>query len=174
MSDEPYFLENYDPGKSYYEQKKFDCGNEIINKFVSGSLKKQVREKLSTCFVLVDDSQDGKFVGFYTMTSYAIDASLLTSFSNKLPKKVPCSRMVMLGVDLSCQKQKLGKRLLAHALQKTILASEHIGIYGLYLDADPPAVDFYLSHGFSALKERQDPESTPMFLHVDTVKDGLT
>ena len=34
----------YDPGKTYFEQKKFDCEHAVINKFVSGSLKQQVKK----------------------------------------------------------------------------------------------------------------------------------
>ncbi|MEH6552477.1 MAG: GNAT family N-acetyltransferase [Pseudomonadales bacterium] len=175
MSDSSSFvLEDYAPDKTYREQKKFDCGNEIINKFVASGLKKQVRENLSKCFVLLDIDNSDKFVGFYTLTSFAIDAPLLSSMSKgRLPKKVPCVRMVMLGVDKTYQKQQLGLRLLVNAIDRTITASQHIGVLGLYLDADPPAVDFYLAHGFKTLKDRQDPDPTPMFLHIETAKAAL-
>ena len=167
-------LETYDPTKTYKEQKKFDCGNAIINKFVKDSLKKQVKSNLSRCFVLLDEDASDKFIGFYTLTSFAIDAPLLESLSKgRLPHKVPCSRMVMLGVDVNYKGQKLGRKLLQNAIKRTVSASEYLGILGLYLDADPPAVDFYLAHGFTALKDISNTEPTPMFLHIDTAIDSL-
>ena len=30
-------LERYDPDKTYNKQKRFDCENKIINKFIAGS-----------------------------------------------------------------------------------------------------------------------------------------
>ena len=175
MSDKPSFiLEGYNPAKTYFQQKKFDCGNEIINRFVASGLKKQVRDNLSKCFVLLDQHNSDKFVGFYTLTSFAIDAPLLEPLSKgRLPNKVPCTRMIMLGVDNAYQKRNLGSQLLGNAIDRTISASQHIGVLGLYLDADPPAVDFYLAHGFVALKDRHDTKSTPMFLHIETAKAAL-
>ena len=175
MSDKPSFiLEGYNPAKTYFQQKKFDCGNEVINRFVASGLKKQVRDNLSKCFVLLDQDNSDKFVGFYTLTSFAIDAPLLESMSRgRLPNKVPCTRMVMLGVDKAYQKRNLGLKLLVNAIDRTISASQHIGVLGLHLDADPPAVDFYLTHGFVALKDRRIEKSTPMFLHIETAKAAL-
>ena len=175
MSNKPSFiLEGYDPTKTYFQQKKFDCRNDVINRFVASGLKKQVRHNLSKCFVLLDQNNSDKFVGFYTLTSFAIDAPLLESMSRgRLPNKVPCTRMVMPGVDKAYQKRNLGLKLLVNAIDRTISASQHIGILGLYLDADPPAVDFYLAHGFVALKDRHDTKSTPMFLHIETAKTAL-
>lgn len=175
MSDKSsYILESYNPDKTYFQQKKFDCGNEVINRFVASGLKKQVRSNLSKCFVLLDQDNSDKFVGFYTLTSFAIDASLLDSMSQgRLPNKVPCTRMVMLGVDKTYQKRSLGLKLLVNAIDRTLSASQHIGVLGLYLDADPPAVDFYLAHGFVALKDRHDEKPTPMFLHIETAKAAL-
>lgn len=175
MSDKSSFiLEDYNPDRTYFQQKKFDCGNEVINRFVANGLKKQVRSNLSKCFVLLDQDNSDKFVGFYTLTSFAIGASLLESMSRgRLPNKVPCTRLVMLGVDKAHQKRSLGLKLLVNAIDRTLSASQHIGVLGLYLDADPPAVDFYLAHGFVALKDRHDEKPTPMFLHIETAKAAL-
>lgn len=175
MSAGPSFtLEVYDPAKTYHKQKKFDCGNPVINKFVSSGLKKQIRDNLSRCIVLLDEDNSDKFISFCTLISFAINAPLLATMSEgRLPNKVPCTRMIMLGVDVDYQKQQLGSKLLANAIDRTIAASEHVGLLGLYLDADPAAIDFYLAHGFTALKQRQDPESTPMFLHIETAMAAL-
>jgi GNAT superfamily N-acetyltransferase len=167
-------LERYDPDKTYNKQKRFDCENKIINKFIAGSLKKQVRQNLSQCFVLLDTSNSDRFIGFYTLSSFAIDASELEVLSKgSLPSRIPCSRLVMLGVDKDYKKRGLGKLLLQSALLKTMGAAEQIGIYGLFLDADEGAYTFYIEHGFIPLQEKADPRPTPMFLPIDTMRSSL-
>lgn len=175
MSDKPQFiLESYDPNKTYKEQKKFDCGNEVINKFVRSSLKKQVKDKISGCVALLDQDAEDRFVGFYTLTMFSINASMLSSLSQgSLPSNVPCTRMVMLGVRDDYQGQQLGSKLLQNAITRAVSASADIGSLGLYLDADPPAVDFYLDHGFVALKTISKTVPTPMFLHNKTAINAM-
>lgn len=167
-------LEEYDPNKTYTKQKKFDCENKAINKFVSGSLKKQVKQSLSQCFVLLDTENNNHFAGFYTISAYAISMELLSPITKgSLPSRIPVTRLVMLGVDKAYKGRGLGKQLLQNILLKTLAASKQIGIYGLYLDADDNAYTFYEAHGFIALKPRESTIPTPMFLHIDTLRDAI-
>lgn len=167
-------IENFDPSKVYPRQKRFDCGNDAINRFVRSSLKKQVRQNLSRAAVLLDDEAGDCFAGFYTLTSFTIEAPLLSTLSSgRLPNHVPCVRMVMLGIDKQYQGQRLGRRLLQDAILRMIDAANSIGIYGLYLDADPSAADFYRHLGFIFLGERLFNQPTPMFLAFDTARVAL-
>ena len=167
-------LELYDPDKTYTNQKRFDCDNKTINKFVASSLKKQVRQNLSQCYVLLDTNSEDRFIGFYTLSSFAIDAVMLEGLSGgSLPSRIPCSRLVMLGIDNEYKKRGLGKLLIQSVIHKTIMAAEQIGIYGLFLDADENAYTFYVEHGFIALQEKADLKPTPMFLHIDTMRASL-
>lgn len=165
----------YDANKTYAGQKKFDCGNTAINKFVADNLKKQVSKELSAAFVLLDPQAQDRLVGFYTsmMSSVGVDSLRDLNFGS-LPNRVPCMRLVMLGIDKSWQGKQLGKQLLQHAIASMIAAAQHVGVFGLYLDADAKAVDFYLKHGFVMLEARQDPQPTPMFLHIQTARSALT
>lgn len=164
-------IERYDPGKTYTKQKRFDCENKTINKFVASSLKKQVRQSLSQCFVLLDTNNDDRFIGFYTLSSFAVEAKELEALSGgSFPSRIPCSRLIMLGVDKEYKKQGLGRLLMKSVIQKTILAADQIGIYGLFLDADMDAYTFYLALGFVPLKQKIDSAPTPMFLHIDTIR----
>jgi GNAT superfamily N-acetyltransferase len=167
-------LARFDASKTYAKQKKFDCGNDGINRFVHSSLKKQVRDSLSSAVVLLDDHADDRFAGFYTLTSFSLHAPLLAELSKgRLPNQVPCVRMVMLGVDRHYQGQRLGRKLLQDAIARMLDVAESIGVYGLYLDADPPAVDFYLHLGFIILTQRHDDKPSPMFLPIETAKAAL-
>ena len=48
-----------------------------------------------------------------------------------------------------------------------------MGIYGLYLDADPGAVDFYQKLNFEILKPLRNKVPTPMFLHFDMARRAI-
>jgi len=168
-------LSLYDPARSYPGQKQFDCGHELINGFVRNSLRPQVKKNLSVAYVLTDAAQDGRLIGFYTLSQHMVDVSLLTSLQlGSLPRKIPCARLVMLGVDEHYKGQQLGSKLIKHALLTTQSVARQIGSFGLYLDADPLAVDFYLKLGFALLEGNKAPEASPMFLTLSSITRDQT
>lgn len=175
MSDNPFILETFDPTKTYYRQKKFDCGNKIINKFVQSSLKKQVTQHFSKAFVLLDTQDNDRFCAFYTLASFKLQALELEKLSKgSLPRDITCVRLIMLAVDLSFQ--GIGKKMMSDVLHRVHRASKDIGIYGLYLDADPNAIDFYLNLGFVRLDDADENQSNgiaKMFLSIETIKQLL-
>lgn len=159
-----------DPDSSYSGIRQFDCGHDIINKFVRRSLIKQVKENLSIAYVLTDSSNNDLFVGFFTFAQHAIDASALSSMQlGSLPRKIPCSRLIMLGVDKSYQKQNLGLQLMKQALKVTKSVAKQAGSYGLYLDADAGAVSFYTRLGFALLLGDLSPKPSPMFITLKSI-----
>lgn len=160
----------YDPTVSYTGQKQFDCGHDIINAFVRSSLKPQVKKHLSVAYVLTDFANHDRFVGFYTIAQHMIDVSSLSVLQlGSLPRKIPCSRLIMLGVDHAYKGQKLGSRLMKHALVLTRTVASQIGSYGLYLDADASALTFYKKLGFHLLQGDQSPDPSPMFLPMSAI-----
>ena len=159
----------FDPDLTYFEQKKFDCEHAAINKFVSSSLKQQVKKNTSVAYVLTDPNASDRFIGFFTLVMSCIDNAALAPFASSLPRQVPCVRLVMLGVDKACKGQNLGLRLLKHAFIKTKESARTLGCRGLFLAADPGAVAFYTKYGFIALEKPVKPgDSTPMFLFLES------
>ena len=155
----------YDPSLTYVGQKQFDCGNAVLNSFVHGSLKQQVKKNLSVAYVLTDSSRGNSFVGFYTVAQHMIDVSALSAMQlGSLPRKIPCSRLIMLGIDKHYQGLELGSKLMKHAMMTIQLVAKQIGSFGVYLDADPSAVGFYRKLGFSLLEGELTPKPSPMFL----------
>lgn len=158
-------LSLYDPTQTYPGQKQFDCGHAAINAFVRNSLKPQVKKNLSVAYVLTDTNHAHRLVGFYTIAQHMVDVSALSALQlGSLPHKIPCSRLVMLGIDTRYKGQQLGSRLMKHALRLTQRVSAQIGGFGLYLDADPLAVSFYQKLGFALLEGDKAPHPSPMFL----------
>lgn len=159
-----------DPTQTYTGRKQFDCGHSRINKFVHDSLVPQVKKQLSVAYVLTDSAHDNRFVGFFTIANHAIDASALSVLQRgSLPKTIPCSRLIMLGVDVAYQKQNLGLRMMKKALTITLETSKHLGCYGMYLDADASALVFYTALGFTALEGDKSPLPSPMFLPISAI-----
>jgi GNAT superfamily N-acetyltransferase len=158
-------LSLFDPALTYTGQKQFDCDHKVINAFVHQSLKPQVKKSLSVAYVLTDASQDNRFVGFYTIAQHTIDVSSLSVMQlGSLPRRIPCSRLAMLGVDKHYKGQQLGSKLMKHALLLTQQVAKQIGSFGMYLDADPLAVKFYQKLGFTLLEGDKSPEPSPMFV----------
>ena len=151
----------FDPGKTYAGRKQFDCEHAVINRFVHDSLASQVKKQQSVAYVLTDSEQNDRFAAFFTMAHHAIDASKR--------RKIPCARLIMLGVDRAYKGQNLGRRLMKQALVITRQSSTQLGCYGLYLDADPGAVAFYRKLGFLLLEGDKNPESSPMFMAVRSI-----
>ncbi|WP_016957769.1 GNAT family N-acetyltransferase [Catenovulum agarivorans] len=174
MNDNRFVIEKFEPKNTYYQQKKFDCGNHIINKFVHSSLKKQVSQQFSQAFVLLDLENKERFSAFYTLTSFKLNANDLESLSQgSLPRDIPCVRLVMLGVDTSIQGQGIGRKMMSDALHRVHRASKDIGIYGLYLDAEPSAINFYLSLGFTRLDGGGSEDIGKMFLSISVINQLL-
>ena len=167
-------IEKYDHTKTYIGQSKFNCGNAVIDKFVQSGLKKQVKDNISQAYVVIDALNNNCFVGFYTINAYTLHASELAVLSKgSLPKIISCLRLVMLGVGEAYKSNGIGKKLLQHAINLTLKVSGEIGVYGLFLDADQKAVNFYRKHSFEALNEVQVDAPTPMFLSLETIKQAL-
>ena len=165
-------LSRYDPSKSYKNQKSFDCGHKIINDFVARTLQQQTLRNLSVAYVLTED--DDSFVGFCTLMAASIGkADLAVTNPASLPIAVPVTKLSMLGVSTAYNRKGYGRQLLRHAIRVTAESAESIGTFGLYLDADDDAYDFYLKHSFVPLKRRQSPNPTPMFLAIETARQSL-
>jgi GNAT superfamily N-acetyltransferase len=174
VSDNRFVIVKLEPTATYFQQKKFDCGNRIINKFVHSSLKKQVSQHFSQAFVLIDLEENERFSAFYTLTSFKLQATELEVLSKgSLPRDIPCVRLVMLGVNLSLQGHGIGHKMMSDALHRVHRASKDIGIYGLYLDADPAATKFYLSLGFTRLDDGGSNNIAKMFLSIEVINQLL-
>lgn len=163
-------LSLYNPALTYTGQKQFDCEHAAISSFVHNSLKPQVKKSLSVAYVLTDTDDGNRFVGFYTIAQHMIDVSLLSSLQlGSLPRKIPCSRLVMLGIDRRYKGQKFGSMLMKHALTVTRSVAKQIGSFGMYLDADPPAMGFYQKLGFTLLEGDKTPAPSSMFLPLGSI-----
>ncbi|QWL72078.1 N-acetyltransferase [Aeromonas hydrophila] len=161
----------YDADITYPGQKKFDCGNKVINDYVAKSLKSNVRNGDAYSQALID-VKTGDFFGFFSCTGYSLARTRLAGvFEKSLPSEVFVIRLVMLGVSIDKQKKEYGLDLMQSFFEHALKVHETMPIKGVFLDADPEAVNFYTRLGFIPLPEPSHGGVTPMFLKIqDLVK----
>lgn len=161
---------SYQADITYPGQKKFDCGNEVINKFARDSLKKSVRDGNCAAKALID-KKTGELLGFCTFSAYSLVKQKLDGVvSGSMPGEVGVVRLVMLGVATKVQKKGYGQDLTAEFFDQVKIIHEALPVKGVYLDAAPDAVNFYIRLGFVELNEPPNAfGAKPMFLAIQHI-----
>ena len=173
MSVDNIVVEQFDTLKTYHAIKQFNCEHEYINRFAIKSLKQNVKKNMCQAYVLLDTIKNDKFVGYYNVMTFSIDKKSFENPPNGSTKQIPVLRLVMLGVDKSYKNLGLGSRLLKHCLELTLELSKHVGIAGLYLDAEDKKHDYYRARGFKGISIPNEKNILPMFIGIDTIEDAL-
>jgi hypothetical protein len=75
----------------------------------------------------------------------------------------------MLGVNKSDSRAGLGRQLINFAFDLTKISSKSIGCFGMYLDADPQAIPFYINLGFVLLEGDKNQQPSPMFIPLSAI-----
>jgi len=128
----------------------FDCGEPVLNEFLSRLAGQQQRRGFGKTYAALAD--DGTtIIGFVTVSAGQLAASALPP-ALKLPRyPVPILRIGRLAVDSRHQGRGVGSALLRFALNLAHDWSEHVGLYGVAVEAKHErARAFYLGLGFLA------------------------
>lgn len=146
---QPYLIE---PLGKQHDRKAFSSGSEPLDGYFKTRVTQDIRRRVAKCLVAVEIAT-GAVVGFYTLsaTSLAL-AEIPDALAKGLPRYpiVPAVLMGRLAVATSAQGRKLGRALLAHAVE--YVATGNIGAFALVVDAkDDAAQRFYERHGFVAI-----------------------
>ncbi len=152
-----------------HNKKEFDCGKELLNRYIQQQAGQDVKRKLSVCFVLADE-ENNQIMGYYTLSNNSIP---LSSFPEGIRKKLPASYASIpttllgrLAIDKRSQGKGIGKILLIDALKRSYGISQEIGSFAVVVDPiDADAEKFYEKYGFIQL-----PDSGKMFIAVKTLK----
>lgn len=142
---------------SSFDRERFDCGDDLLNKFFKSHARQNQDKNISRTFVAIEANDKTKrVIGFYSQSMAQVDiSSFPAELIKKLPKHpVPSARIGRLATDISVRGQGLGKILLIDALKRIKLVSTEIGVYAVIVDAkNLAAKDFYLKLGFTSLSE---------------------
>lgn len=142
------------PLNSDHDRSGFHCGLASLDNYVKKQARQDVKRRISRVFVAIRVQQPNKIVGYYTLSSLAIELSQSPqSHARKLPRHpVPAALLGRLAVNQAAQRHGVGKMLLVDAVKRTLAVSDEIAIYALVVDAiDERVQHFYEQFGFSLL-----------------------
>lgn len=160
-----------EPLNRSHEREEFHCGNESLDIFLKSLAGQYEKRGIGRTFVAVRPGEKRVF-GYYTTSagSFSLE-SLPRSARKKLPKHpLPTIHLGRLGVDISCQGQRLGETLLFHFLHAALKTAKDIGVFAIDVRAiDENSCRFYLKYGFLSLED--DP--LHLYLPMATVEQML-
>jgi GNAT superfamily N-acetyltransferase len=137
-----------------HKREDFDCGVPALNEYLQRYADQHRKRGISSAYVLVEPRRPERILGYYTLSAAEIASSRLSERDRrKLPRyPVPCFRLGRLARRADEQGRGLGKRLLACAIDRCLIARAHVAAYALMVDAkDDNARAFYSHFGFTPL-----------------------
>ena len=153
----------------------FCCGQSSLDNYIRKQASQDIKRKVSTVFVLVDDI-DSKFniLGYYTLSAYTVEIENLDqSFAKKLPKypQLPATLLGRLAIDNQQKGKGFGEIILFDALKKAIAVSRQIASLAVVAEAlDENAANFYVKYGFQKFTQNHMRLYLPMKAIEDILK----
>ena len=153
------------------DKKAFSCGVRELDDYLYLQASKDSQRKVAAPFVMLD--RGGWILGYYTLSSYGINASELPpDVVKKLPRYplLPATMLGPLAVSSSQRGKKLGRLLLMDALHRSWKNTLQVVSVGVIAEAyDDSARPFYLHHEFVPLADHP----RKFFLAMRTIEKSL-
>lgn len=159
MADEPkqYRFERLDPAK--HRRDQFNCESPELTDFLQKRARKEMDARSSACIVLVEETDPGKIVGYYTLSRASVSSTQLPeTLARKLPRYAELGATLIgrLARDVQWRGQNIGRLLLIDALRRCVRFSADVGAVVVLTDPkDAKARRLYENFGFRALDERR-------------------
>ncbi len=154
-----------------HKRGNFSCEVESLQSYFRTRASQDVRRKIAAVFVLAEDSE---VLGYYTLSSYAIDAGELPpDLAGGFPSypKLPAILIGRLARDLKWRGQGIGELLLVDALRRCQENTATAGAVAVVVEAEnEKARKFHLDYGFIQFPEHPD----KFFMLMSTVKEALS
>lgn len=149
--------------------KKFDCGTEVLNEFLSRYSFKNDILGIGKTFVAFNKNED--VIGYFTLAAaQVLFEDIPDNYRAKLPRySIPALRIARLAVGKNLQGKGIGKWLLTQAFIKIIHVAEITGLYFIIVDAKETSKSFYEHYGFIKFNDKE----LSYFLTVDTVRKAM-
>lgn len=138
-----------------YDFSEFDCGETSLNIFLSEHLARQHGGRILRGYLLKTPGANARVLGYYTLSGSCFEKALLPSKTQQrqVPYvNVPSVTLGRLAIHKDLQGQEWGTTLVVHAMKVVYLASQAVGIHGMFVDAlNDGAKVFYEKQGFILL-----------------------
>ena len=140
-----------------HDRGSFTCGVESLDRYLKTQAGQDVRRKANAVFILSEIGEPNRVLGYYTLCAMAISQGDVPEAARKHIPRYPLVSVTVIGrlvVAKDRQGQRLGKVLLADALQRAFDSASTVGSSMVIVDAlDEAAAGFYAAHGFVRLPD---------------------
>lgn len=154
--------------KKRHSRNVFSCEVESLQRYLRTQASQDVKKNAAAVFVLAEGS---KILGYYTLSSYAIDAGELPpDLARRLPGYpiLPAILIGRLARDQKYHGQGIGELLLLDALRKCLASTATVGAVAVVVDAENEnARKFYVDYGLVQFPDNPN----KLFMLMHTVKE---
>jgi ribosomal protein S18 acetylase RimI-like enzyme len=144
---------------AYHNRQGFTCGVPELDEYFRTRVSQDVKRRAAAVFVLVEEPGSPEVLGFYTLSSTAIDVGQLPpEFLKKMPRyqRLPATLIGRLARRADRSGERLGEKLLVNALRRAVETSATISSVAVVVDAkEERARRWYEGYGFARSRERE-------------------
>jgi predicted GNAT family N-acyltransferase len=145
----------FEPLGKHHDRVAFDCGIDVLNRYIREQAGQDSTKKIAATFVLVGNTPE-TIAGYYSLSSTSINVGELPeAVAKKLPRYplMPATLIGRLAVDRRYQGRGCGELLLVDALNRSLVSTKQIGSVAVVVDAiDDSAKAFYAHFQFILLE----------------------
>ena len=156
--------------KATHDRQHFDCGVESLNNYLKVMANQQSQKDNTRTFVLVEEQNSARVIGYYTLTMTPIDLSALPDKLQKKHHNASSGGLITrLAIDKRYAKQGYGEWLLIDALSRLLQASEIVAFPVVIVDAKDGAIGFYEKFGFTPFQD----STNKLFLTIADIRASI-
>ena len=154
----------FEPLTRQHNRAGFRCGSPPLDAYLQQFARKDFERRVAAAFVMVEESAPATIVGYYTLSSFAVEvAGLLEQLQKKLPRypRLPATLLGRLARDERFS--GTSSLLLTDALTRALGQSTQIASLAVVAEAkDAAALGFYRRFGFAPLGKAPNRVFIPM------------
>ena len=143
-----------EPLAAHHDRVAFRCGVPELDSYLQTQANQDIRRKVAAVYVLVDRAAPTVIVGYYTLSSFAVETSDLTEEVQKKLPRYPLTPATLVGrLARDLQFPGIGGHLLVDALKRVLRHAGQIASAAVVVDVKNDGEwKFYLKHGFLAFR----------------------
>lgn len=139
-----------------HDRATFACGVAALDDWFRLRAGQDEKRNVARVFVAIDDQ--GRIVGFYSLSSFTLAiADLPAEHARRLPRydAIPAALIGRLARDEKVRGEGVGELLLADAVRRVIGVARSLAVFAIVVEAaDEKAAEFYRDFGFVPFPNR--------------------
>lgn len=156
------------PLATHHDRASFQCGVPELDSYLQTQANQDVRRKVAAVYVLADRANPSAIVGYYTLSSFAVETADLPDETQKKLPRYPLTPATLIGrLARDSRFPGIGEKLLVDALKRVLLHAGQVASAAVVVDVKNEAARrFYLKHGFLPFRQ----EAGRLFLPMKAIQ----